>query len=128
MPISQGREADILNDPALFDLAQQAGLDLWLSGHHHAFYSGTAGGILFVAQAALGNGPRRLIGQSAVSPQAYSWIEIAEDGSIAVTAVTAPDFGGQLDPALLPPVLGEGPFRLSVQADRLGDAVATARP
>lgn len=117
-PISQGRETEILDDPALFDLARQFGVDLWLSGHHHAFYSGSAGGILFVAQAALGNGPRRLIGQSAASPQAYSWIEIAEDGSIAVTAVPAPDFAGPLDPARLPPVLGEGRFRLSLQADR----------
>jgi 3',5'-cyclic AMP phosphodiesterase CpdA len=115
MPISKGRENDILNDPALFDLAVQSGIDLWLSGHQHAFYSGTAGGILFVAQAALGNGPRKLIGQSTRSPQAVTWIEIADDGSISVAALPAPDFVEPVALDTLPPTLGDGPFKLTLK-------------
>lgn len=118
MPVSQGREEDVLADPALFDLARRAGVDLWLSGHHHAFYSGAAGGILFVAQAALGNGPRRLIGETGVSPRSFTWIEIGEDGAVRVTAVSAPGFDAPLTEDSLPPALGDGPFRLTRQTTR----------
>lgn len=112
MPISQGREGDVLADPALFALAQRAGVDLWLSGHHHAFYSGYTGGILFVAQAALGDGPRRLIGEAGVSKQGFTWIEVGDDGSITVAALPSP-FQAKLEAEDLPPTLGTGPFRLT---------------
>lgn len=118
MPISQGRERDILDDPALFALAEAAGVDLWLSGHQHAFYSGTAGSILFVAQGALGNGPRKLIGEGATSPQTLTWIEIAEDGGITASALPAPDFASSLPEDSLPATLGESPFRLTRQMVR----------
>jgi hypothetical protein len=118
MPIAQGRETDILGDRALFDLAKRAGVDLWLSGHHHAFYSGAAGDILFVAQGALGNGPRKLIGRSSRSPQAFTWIEIAEDGSISVAAFPALGFAKPLTTESLPPTLGDGPFRLVLETSR----------
>lgn len=113
MPISQGREGDVLADPALFDLAQTAGVDLWLSGHHHAFYSGSAGNILFVAQAALGNGPRKLIGETRVSPPGFTWIEVDDDGKITVAAYPSPGFDTKLDADSLPPTLGTGAFRLT---------------
>ncbi|MFN4203367.1 MAG: metallophosphoesterase family protein [Tabrizicola sp.] len=113
MPISQGREGEVLADPALFALAQGAGVDLWLSGHHHAFYSGQAGGILFVAQAALGSGPRKLVGETAVSGQSFTWIEIADDGAITVAAYPSPGFGTALDEGTLPASLGGGDLRLT---------------
>ncbi len=113
MPISQGREGDILADPALFDLAQATGVDMWLSGHQHAFYSGMAGGILFVAQAALGDGPRKLIGETTASPQAFTWIEIEDDGAVSVAAFPAPDFAAPVAESALPPDLGTGAFALT---------------
>lgn len=115
MPISQGRERDVLDDPALFALAEAAGVDLWLSGHQHAFYSGSAGGILFVGQGALGNGPRKLVGEVSTSPQTFTWIEIADDGAITVSAFPAPDFAEPLPEDALPATLGEGTFRLTRQ-------------
>lgn len=113
MPISQGRERDVLADPALFALAEAGGVDLWLSGHQHAFYSGSAGGILFVAQGALGNGPRKLIGERSRSPQTLTWIKIAEDGGITVSALPAPDFAVPLPEDSLPATLGAGAFQLT---------------
>jgi 3',5'-cyclic AMP phosphodiesterase CpdA len=118
MPISQGREKDVLADSALFDLARGAGVDLWLSGHHHAFYSGTAGGILFVAQGALGDGPRKLIGEVETSPKAFTWIEIGDDGAIRVSAFSAPGFGASVAGDSLPPRLGDAPFGLTRQMTR----------
>ena len=113
MPISHGREGDVLADPALFDMAKGAGVDIWLSGHQHAFYSGTAGGIVFVAQGALGNGPRKLIGQEETSPKTFTWIEIGDDGAITVPAYAAPGFGSVLAPDILPPTLGSGQLQLT---------------
>lgn len=118
MPISQGRESDVLGDPTLLALAQNAGVDLWLSGHQHAFYSGTADGILFVAQGALGNGPRKLIGERATSPQTLTWIEIAENGVITVSGLPAPDFATPIPEGDLRPTLGEGAFLLTRQLVR----------
>lgn len=113
MPISQGRERDILADPSLFALAEAAGVTLWLSGHQHAFYSGSAGSILFVAQGALGDGPRKLMGQASIGPRTLTWIEIADDGSITVSALAAPDFVAPVPVAGLPGTLGEGQFQLT---------------
>jgi hypothetical protein len=113
MPISQGRERDMLADPALFALVRAAGVDLWLSCHQHAFYSGSAGGILFVAQGALGNGPRKLIGEPSRSPQTLTWIEIAENGGITVSALPAPDFATPVPQDALPGTLGAGAFQLT---------------
>jgi predicted phosphodiesterase len=115
MPIAQGHESDVLADPELFGLARTAGVDLWLSGHHHAFYSGTAEGILFVAQGLLGSGPRKLIGEGETSPKSFTWIEIDDAGRIAVSAFPAPGFGSALPVETLPATLWEGPFRLTRQ-------------
>lgn len=118
MPFTQGRETEILDDPALFALAQETGVDLWLSGHQHAFYSGMAGGILFVAQGALGDGPRKLIGEADRSPQSFTWIEIAEDGAISVAAYPAPGFAEPLPMERLPATLGTGPYQLTRASSR----------
>jgi 3',5'-cyclic AMP phosphodiesterase CpdA len=113
MPITEGREGDVLADPELFDLAQRMGVDLWLSGHHHGFFSGRAGGILFVSQANLGGGSRRLLGTGQRGAQAFTWIEIGENGQITVSAYSPPDFTSPLDLSTLPETLGTGPFALT---------------
>jgi hypothetical protein len=113
MAFTEGRERDVLADAALFELARASGVDLWLSGHHHAHYAGTAGGVLFVTQGALGGGTRRLMGDAAPSARSWTWIEIDDAGEIAVSAFAAPAFDAVLDPDALPPTLGEGPFRLT---------------
>jgi hypothetical protein len=66
-----------------------------------------------VAQGALGNGPRKLIGEGSASPKTLTWIEIAEDGGITVSALPAPDFAEPLPEDSLPAALGEGAFRLT---------------
>lgn len=38
------------------------GVDYYISGHHHAFYQGEAGGLKMIFCGALGGGPRRLLG------------------------------------------------------------------
>jgi hypothetical protein len=101
-PVAIGRETEIIGDPELAGLFAELGIDLQLTGHHHAYYPGASGGIAYVAQACLGGGPRALIGTETRSKPGFTLLEIEEDGRIAVSAYTAPDFAQPLDPRTLP--------------------------
>ena len=100
-PLARGREREFIGDPGLQALLENAGVELWLSGHHHAFYPGASGGIALVGQACLGAGPRRLIGTEHRSARGFTLLELPADG-IEVTAYEAPDFRTPLDWSTLP--------------------------
>lgn len=110
-PLTQGRETEVIGDPDLARLFAASGIDLMLSGHHHAFYPGREDGVLYVGQACLGDGPRALIGDEAKAPHSFTWIEIGDDGKISVSAFEAPDYLRTTDFRTLPPriphLLGE---------------------
>ncbi|MCU0856348.1 MAG: metallophosphoesterase [Rhodobacteraceae bacterium] len=84
LPVSQGRERDIIEDEAFQELLAEGGVAAYLSGHHHAFAVERIGPVLHVAQGALGGGPRVRIGETARAPQSFTWIEVAEDGALTV--------------------------------------------
>jgi hypothetical protein len=107
-PVAVGRETEIIGDPGLADLFREVGIDLHLSGHHHAYYPGASGGVAYVAQACLGSGPRALIGTSEKTEPGFTILDIAEDGHIEVSAVTGPDLETRLDPRTLPATIGSG--------------------
>lgn len=100
-PFTQGREREFIGDPRLEQLLKDAKVDLYLSGHHHAFYPGHKDGIHLVGQACAGAGSRRLIGSDQRSPRAITLIEI--DGELLrLTAVHEPDFTQPVDWRTLP--------------------------
>jgi len=100
-PFTQGREREFIGDPALEQLLKDAKVDLYLSGHHHAFYPGHKDGIHLVSQACAGAGPRRLIGSDQRSPRAFTLIEI--DGTqLRLAALKEPDFTQRVDWRTLP--------------------------
>jgi hypothetical protein len=103
-PFAQGRETEITADHDLERMLERHGVELYLSGHHHAFYPGYHGGIWHVGQACLGAGPRRLIGSAAVAARAVTWIEFGDDG-ISVRALPTPSLDRQVDLADLPPAI-----------------------
>jgi hypothetical protein len=86
-------------------LERPSGVDLHLSGHHHAFYPGFKNGPAHVAQACPGEGPRRLIGTEATSARAFTLLDVAPDRRIAVSAYAGPDFATPAALALLHPRL-----------------------
>jgi 3',5'-cyclic AMP phosphodiesterase CpdA len=100
-PVARGRETEYLDDPALRRLLAEREVEVYLSGHHHAFYAGTHAGTLHVSQPCLGSGPRRLIGGDGVSPRGFSRVTIGADG-VAVSALQAPDYRAPIDLAALP--------------------------
>lgn len=101
-PFARDREREIIGDPALEALYHDLGVDLHLSGHHHAFYPGWKDGVAYVSQACLGGGPRVLLGSRGRSKHGFTVLEFDRSGVRAVTAFTGPDFRTALDPTSLP--------------------------
>ena len=101
-PVAQRRETEFLEDAELRALLADEQVTLFLSGHHHAYYPGVAGGTAHVAQACLGSGPRRLIGDARVSPRGYTRLTIDGGRIVELAAYVEPRFEAPLDPALLP--------------------------
>ncbi|MCG6882312.1 MAG: metallophosphoesterase [Silicimonas sp.] len=90
-PFAQERETEIIGDPALDRALHSIGADLYLSGHHHAFYPGSRDDIAFVGQACLGGGARRLIGQDRRAAKGFTVIDM-ESGRMTVMGLNTDTF------------------------------------
>jgi len=100
---AQDRETEIIGDPALAEQFDALGVDLHLSGHHHAFYPGASDGIAYVSQACLGASPRRLINVEQRGPRGFTLLDIdVEAGKIEVGFRAAPGFDQTFDMTELP--------------------------
>lgn len=55
---------------------KEHGIDLYISGHQHAYYPATQEGIRLLNAGALGNGPRKLMGHNEPPKKTYTIIEI----------------------------------------------------
>jgi predicted phosphodiesterase len=124
-PVAQRRERDFIGDPALERLLQGSDVDLYLSGHHHAFYPGHKDGIHYVSQSCLGAGPRRLIGTSDRSPRSLTLLEF--DGKhLRLAALQAPRFMRPIDWDTLPRRIRSDAADLT-RADLAGDRLEQLR-
>lgn len=112
-PFAVGRETEVIGDPGLQDLFGSVGLDLHLSGHHHAFYPGWKDGTAFVGQACLGGGTRALIGTTDRSERGFTLLEISAAGDIKITAYKGETFSTPVDWTSLPSQLGQGASSLT---------------
>ncbi len=101
-PFAQGRETEISADHELEALLRRHGVEMYLSGHHHAFYPGSHGGIRYVSQACLGAGPRALIGVPERSLRAITLLEFPDQGEAKITALAGSRFTQALDFRKLP--------------------------
>ncbi len=101
-PFAIGRENDILGDHELETLLQQGNVDIFLNGHHHAYYPGYKNGISYISQACLGAGPRRLLGAEQKSRRSITIIEFTSDGSHKIEALSAPNYTTAVDIKALP--------------------------
>ncbi len=126
-PVADGRDDEATKDIRLHELLTSARVDLYLSGHHHAFYPGAMDGVGYISQACLGAGARRLTGsQSGRAPRAFTWLDI-EGGQIGVDARIAPDFRSSLDWQTLPSEIRIGNAALQ-RADLVDVAIAPLPP
>lgn len=101
-PFTHGRETDYLGDEELEGLLQRHRVDLYLSGHHHAYYPAAKDGVRYVSRACLGAAPRSLLGGHQRSERAITVIEFPTDAPISVEAYRAPAYTERIDRRTLP--------------------------
>lgn len=101
-PFSQGREDEVLGDPALEAALVAGGVDLFVSGHHHVYYPGQHDALRVLSMPCLGAGPRRLVGDAAVAPRAFVLLEVDDDGVRSVEAFAESDWSTPVARAGLP--------------------------
>jgi 3',5'-cyclic AMP phosphodiesterase CpdA len=99
---AQGRETEIISDPKVTTLLAKTGVDMHLSGHHHAYYPGASSGIAYVSQSCIGAGPRRLIGQNNRSVRGFTVIDITSDGSLGLSHYGGADYTRRTNANSLP--------------------------
>lgn len=99
VPIAHAKAREASGDMRLQDLLAEHRA-MFLHGHHHAYFRHFTGNVLTISVPCLGTGPRRLQGQSAVSPRGIVMLEVSEDG-VRDTMIEVPGF--QLWPAHLLP-------------------------
>jgi 3',5'-cyclic AMP phosphodiesterase CpdA len=120
-PFVHADQRETVSDPELEAILQQGGVHVVLSGHHHAYYPGVAGGIIWVSQACLGSGPRTLSGASKASPRAFTLIDFPAQGRLRIDALREPDFREAVDLRDLPGRI-RAPRRELVRLDRVMSA------
>lgn len=98
-----GREHERLADRRLEQVVIDGRVDVYLSGHHHAFYPGVKDGVRYVSQGCLGAGPRPLIGTRERTPRSLTLIDFAADGGLRLEALSGPGFDEPIDRQTLPP-------------------------
>jgi 3',5'-cyclic AMP phosphodiesterase CpdA len=91
-PFAVGRETDFLGDHELEAILQQGKVDLYLSGHHHAYYPGYKDGVRYVSQGCLGAAPRPLLGTEERPERTITVIDFDAVGAIRVEAYRGPGF------------------------------------
>jgi hypothetical protein len=107
-PVTQGRETEVLGDFELEALFASHGVTAFVSGHHHGYYPGAAGGVRQLAMPCLGAGSRKLIGTGVTSPRGLAMIEIENDAVTSLEAYDISDFGAPLPRSTLPETLEYG--------------------
>ncbi len=104
-PTAEARENEIVADPALKAVLERHGADLHVSGHHHIFYAGAAGGVAYVTNPSLGGPPRQPLWPGARAGHGFTMIEVAGDGHVTVRPLASPGFMQAPGIEALPPSL-----------------------
>ncbi len=101
-PLAQGRENDIITDPALTALLAQYNVDFFISGHHHVFYPGIDdSGVKHLAVGPLGGNARKFVGESVREPFSFVVLDICA-GGYGLSAKKAPGFTEEIPFSGLP--------------------------
>ena len=74
---SKNKPGEVNSDPeAALRFFKTYGLDLYISGHQHAYYPAEKDGVRFLNMGAIGDGPRKLLGHDAAPQKSFTLIEI----------------------------------------------------
>ena len=100
-PFSNKNGAEALLDKELEKIVQKHNVDLYLNGHHHAYYPGYKDGVRYISQSCLGAGPRTLVGTKLDTGRNITVIDIKGD-NIEINAYSAPAYTRAIDQKTLP--------------------------
>lgn len=106
--VAKGRAHEVLRDERLEEIFEEFGVDMMMSGHHHAYYPGRRGETLYLHAACLGSGPRALLGTEEVSDRSVAVVRFSARGVLSVDAVRTSDFREEVVLERLPVSIGEG--------------------
>jgi 3',5'-cyclic AMP phosphodiesterase CpdA len=107
-PFAQGRETEVIGDASLERLLVEHEVDLFVSGHHHAYYPGRRGPLRLVSTACVGAGPRALIGVSSPSVRSVLVFDITDEGIVELDAWAGETYDELIERTSLPPSVGSG--------------------
>ena len=86
---SKNKVGEVNEDPEkALNFFKKHGIDLYISGHQHAFYPAIKEGIRFLNAGCIGDGPRKLIGDSKDAIKTYTIITIPKRKAINFTYKT----------------------------------------
>lgn len=89
---SKNKPGEVNSDPsAALSFFKDHGIDLYISGHQHAYYPAQKEGIRFLNMGCIGDGPRKLIGNDAPAQKSYTVIDVPAKnaGNFSYTTYTA---------------------------------------
>ena len=111
-PLTETKENEILADDALEALLVRHDVDLYVSGHHHAYYPGKRGDLGLLHSACIGSGPRRILGHDRVSDRSVALVRFGSEGLRSVEAYRGEAFEEVVPRSELPQHVGEGSRRI----------------
>ena len=106
--VGQGKDrpGEVLDkERALQTLMDAAGVQAYISGHHHAWFSSRRGQLDLIQLGALGSGPRRLLDGGAPAQQTFTLLEIDAERGTLLEITYAVSSGQPLSWSTLPPHL-----------------------
>lgn len=103
----RNRRGEILEDAdELFDLLRDNGLDIYINGHHHAWYPAKKEGVLLLSAGAIGSGPRPLLNSDLPPRRTITLIDFFEEsGEYIITTYDLENDMEKITPDELPPVI-----------------------
>ena len=106
--VGQGKDrpGEVLEkERALQALMDAAGVQAYISGHHHTWFSSRRGQLDLIQLGALGSGPRRLLDGGAPAQQTFTLLEIDAERGTLLEITYAVSSGQPLSWSTLPPHL-----------------------
>jgi hypothetical protein len=115
-PLTKGREHEVIDDPELLSLLHRNGVDVYASGHHHAFFAGIdEAGMVHLGVGALGGNARAFSGERHRQPFSFAILTLAQ-GRVGVTSRAAQGFQEAVPETALPAVIN-GPLGMLRRMD-----------